>query len=1272
MPKFVVQGKSADADLIARGVESLGGRVIRSLTNLERLSGAAVLIVEVPEPLTHRELEALPGVRIVEGEFFHPFYSCGGQHPPEAPQPAQLPFYLPFVTPSDAVASLLQLLPPQVYKAAVPQTLLEAITATPTAQSEALQKFDVREMPFGAPGLRLGTPATAEQFRRAGDLARILETIRAPQAQRLTLGENAVIAVVDSGIDPSKVPEANRLGGWSDTGADPWVDDTGHGCLSGDTKVYTSFCGLVTLEELYDRLEKRYGSHEGRILIPDEEPIFTIGFANGPQKARVLAVHRIPVDGKVVRVWAGRDNWLLTPWHLCLVRHPMGYYRYVRADQLRPRYALVGTTEPVDIAPEQRCLVTYNLPSHGIKTEELPINEDIAYFLGIVLADAHLVKGRSCNYIYCATQDEARKLVSAVEKATGTGSHYARYPVDTGWKVYIPMKGVALCEAVGIPFGKKAHRAFVPEIIWKSPSRVRAAFLAGLIDGDGSFGENTCRIITASDRLAHELLSFISILGVKATLSSSRTTGRIWRGHYIKGGRYWHVKVSGGYLKKLLEHVGPFLKMKRPPRVWGRRGKHSTAYITRVEQENYKGFFYDLTTDTQNYLAGSRRLVFVHNSMVAEIALAVAPKAQIISIKPGVSPAGAMSSMGTLSALDHLAGLAQELRTPIISNHSWGIFGVKNMVLPCLPSAAFVMTPRGPIPISEVKVGDIVWSFEGEGLVRKTTKVGPSGRGWDRVWRRWELDLRPVQRRVLAKEYRGIRPVLKLRTTRRAIEATPEHPFLRLTKVKTGRYILEWVPLQALREGDIILSLKCLPAGDGYRLKENPWGLKEVTPDLARLLGYLIGDGCVTNPHAVIFSEPPGPRRQFYRNLLVSLFGERKAYEREGRVPQVVPSYGESRNNLTVHSGPVSSFLASLIGGRKRSLEKRVPTWVYQLPREGQLAFLEGYADADGSYRPRGGGLIQIDSPNRELVRQLRALAIAAGMHVGNLEYLERPSIVPNGRQPRSFLQPSYMFPIYTHKANRRRRHGVDLPQKHRVYLPQLREHPYVGFERVVSIQPGLAQPVWDIEIEGSGILATELISHNCSILITRALRLLDEEGLVITSWAAGNNGAFGQFPNLYCMNSTKWSVSTGALDRLLRPHFYTSRGFGQCYPFQPTVSTVTYGILPWGAGYMDFGEQGAGTSSCAPQTSGALALMLSFYGPKPFRDLRAALRAGANNAILGFPGLPYHPATGAGLLQVDAALAAVPRAAAHPSWLAEATIPSNIPRLGEEPELAA
>jgi len=491
MPTFVVQGKSKDADLIARGVESLGGRVIRSLSNLERLSGAAVLIVEVPEPLTHKELEALPGVRIVEGEFFHPFYSCGGQHPPEVPQPAQFPFYLPFVTPSDAVASLLQLLPPQVYKAAVPQPLLEAITAMPTAESGALQKFDVREMPFGAPGLRLGTPATAEQFRRAGDLARILETIRAPQAQRLTLGENAVIAIIDSGIDPSKVPGANRLGGWSDTGADPWVDDTGHG------------------------------------------------------------------------------------------------------------------------------------------------------------------------------------------------------------------------------------------------------------------------------------------------------------------------------------------------------------------------------------------------SMVAEIALAVAPKAQIISIKPGVSPTGAMSSMGTLSALDHLAGLAQELRTPIISNHSWGIFGVKNMQLPC-------------------------------------------------------------------------------------------------------------------------------------------------------------------------------------------------------------------------------------------------------------------------------------------------------------------------------------------------------------------------------------------------------------SILHTRAVRLLDEEGLVITSWAAGNNGAFGQFPNLYCMNSTKWSVSTGALDRLLRPHFYTSRGFGQCYPFQPTVSTVTYGILPWGAGYMDFGEQGAGTSSCAPQTSGALALMLSFYGPKPFRDLRAALRAGANNAILGFPGLPYHPATGAGLLQVDAALAAVPRASSHPSWLAEATIPTSIPRLGEEPEMAA
>ena len=69
--------------------------------------------------------------------------------------------------------------------------------------------------------------------------------------------------------------------------------------------------------------------------------------------------------------------------------------------------------------------------------------------------------------------------------------------------------------------------------------------------------------------------------------------------------------------------------------------------------------------------------------MVAGTVNAVAPRATIVSVNSGVSATGAMRSMGTLAAMDYLAGLATEMGTSIIANNSWDIFGNKNLILPC-------------------------------------------------------------------------------------------------------------------------------------------------------------------------------------------------------------------------------------------------------------------------------------------------------------------------------------------------------------------------------------------------------------------------------------------------------------------------------------------------------------------------------------------------------------------------------------------------------------
>jgi len=222
----------------------------------------------------------------------------------------------------------------------------------------------------------------------------------------------------------------------------------------------------------------------------------------------------------------------------------------------------------------------------------------------------------------------------------------------------------------------------------------------------------------------------------------------------------------------------------------------------------------------------------------------------------------------------------------------------------------------------------------------------------------------------------------------------------------------------------------------------------------------------------------------------------------------------------------------------------------------------------------------------------------------------------------------------------------------------------YLAGQALTLGRPIIANQSW-------GIFGLKNLVLPCNVLITRTVRLLDERGLVMTSWATGNNRVLaGEFSiSGYCMSSTKWSTAAGAVGRDLRPQPYSSLG-GQCSPYQPTVSVPTFGVLPWGSGFRDFASQGGGTSSCAPQVSGILALLMASYPGRPFAEYRAALRASANNGAVGYPGVPYHPLTGAGLVQAQGALAAMPGIAYHPWLVAENLLPSSIPTLGQEAEI--
>ena len=194
------------------------------------------------------------------------------------------------------------------------------------------------------------------------------------------------------------------------------------------------------------------------------------------------------------------------------------------------------------------------------------------------------------------------------------------------------------------------------------------------------------------------------------------------------------------------------------------------------------------------------------------------------------------------------------------------------------------------------------------------------------------------------------------------------------------------------------------------------------------------------------------------------------------------------------------------------------------------------------------------------------------------------------------------------------------------------------------------------------GLYGCKQLFHPCNILITRLLRAADEAGKMITTWSVGNNRELCD-PNAvtgYCMNTTPWGVSVGAVDSMLEPQRYSAVG-GQCYPLAPTVVAPTFGVLPWGSGFRDFGSQGGGTSQVAPQAAGALSLMSRAFPDAEGFELRAALRSGALPLNKDRPFEFYDPMTGSGLLRIADSIRAMPTARDHPSVEFERAFPTTI-----------
>lgn len=291
-----------------------------------------------------------------------------------------------------------------------------------------------------------------------------------------------------------------------------------------------------------------------------------------------------------------------------------------------------------------------------------------------------------------------------------------------------------------------------------------------------------------------------------------------------------------------------------------------------------------------------------------------------------------------------------------------------------LDSEALVHTSRGVIPVADLRAGDI--AFRLDELANDIQRATVAG--------------------VVAE---GERDLLAITVATQKILLTADTSVLTLVdRRRPGRlrrrFHREWTPASELKRGDLVaVALKTpdlgvphamtIPVPRGVQLRRsNAVHLPKVSNvDLMWLLGLFIGDGWIDSHRGskqVDFAIPSSdhPLRAELSDTASRLFG--------------LPVRAKSEWTVAINSFRVADYLeANGIRGNART--KRIPAWVSTVPEEQRLAFIGGYADADGhvaaSRKNKG---MQITSANRELLEDTRRLVAMCGLRGGSIYRFER------------------------------------------------------------------------------------------------------------------------------------------------------------------------------------------------------------------------------------------------------------------------------------------
>jgi len=506
----------------------------------------------------------------------------------------------------------------------------------------------------------------------------------------------------------------------------------------------------------------------------------------------------------------------------------------------------------------------------------------------------------------------------------------------------------------------------VPSRLWTASYDEITAYLRSIFQADGYVtvrrdnGHENARIGFAviSERWTEDVQLLLNVIGIYS---------RRVRKHEPRTDRHDLHEVAiavGSERARFAELVG-FVGRDKQARLLESLGLRDLRTVPSVREEEIVAIedlgveeVFDIQTESGEYLSNN---VAVHNCFINSVQDSMSSimdlaKTEAMLFKFG---SGAGSNLSPIrSSKERMSG-GGTASGPVSFMKGYDAFAG---VVKCLTADTYITTGSGLLRIDEAIETDGPVGFTEDDSLTLNTPVGPT-----RISHVYRSPLADVRSATL-------RTGLKL-------TGTHEHPVLTLV----SPFELRWTRLADLRPGDRVaverrreLWPSRAPALDRFTpdLVVERRELRyptEMTPELARLLGYLVAEGSVERERFRFSSADPEVMADYCR-CVEAVFGVDPRSQVRHRVH---PSTGVRTESVSLSWQGALQFLEYCGLPAGRSAAKSVPVAIRRSPRSLVLEFLGAYSEGDAHIGERR---VQIASASQRLLEEIQLLALNMGV----------------------------------------------------------------------------------------------------------------------------------------------------------------------------------------------------------------------------------------------------------------------------------------------------